>query len=278
MTNAVMVKILPVPTGPLEEALDLRSAGLLTDALSLLRSASDVRSRTVRAEIEFELGRFADAALSYFSVALSELNASPTLQYNLALCLLRCERWHEATEAFERVLQRDRNQTEARLGLGSCLLHLNRAEEALRNFDLGLRGPERERALLGKAVALQLLGRFREAERAYETLLSSDPASEEALANLMVMSMAAEDLESAQEHAFRLLKTHPHSAAALQGLASMALDASDHEAAIHYCDRILELAPDCVDAWHNMRIAMDRAPAEFSGPEVAIGIDLGRDR
>ena len=88
----------------------------------------------VRAEIEFTLGRFEDAALSYFSVTIADPDNSD-VHYNLALCLERCGRWDVAAEAFERVLRLDGEREDARLGLGACLLHLNRAEEALAIFN-----------------------------------------------------------------------------------------------------------------------------------------------
>jgi tetratricopeptide (TPR) repeat protein len=188
----------------------------------------------------------------------------------LALSLQHSERWDAAAVAFERVLRMDENRSDARLGLGACLLHLNRIDEALSNFERGCQGPGAERARFGKAVALQLLGRFKEARNLYETLLASDQDSEEALSNLIVMSLEAQDLESARDHSQRLLEICPNSEVALQGLASVALDTSDNQAAVSYCDRLLELAPDCLDAWHNLRIAMDRATRNFAEPAFAV--------
>jgi tetratricopeptide (TPR) repeat protein len=265
---------------PLEAVLALRSAGLLLEALSILtsQSESNFRLRTMRAEVEFELGRFAEAALSYFPIAISQ-PCNANVHYNLALCLQRSERWDAAVEAFQRVLRLDADRSDARLGLGDCLLHLNRIEEALTHFDQGLRGPNPERALFGKAVGLQLLGRFDEAARVYEGLLNSDPDSEEVLSNSIAMNIEAHDLERVRDHSLRLLEIRPHSAVAVQGLASVALDTGDNQAAVSYCFRILDLAPDCLDAWHNLRIALDRSAPRFceSGfSELARGMHSGR--
>jgi len=260
--------------GQLEAALKLRSVGRLAEALDILTSPGeyDAYLCTVRAEIEFALGRFQDAALSYFSVTISDADNADA-HYNLALCLERCGRWDVASEAFERVLRLDAERADARLGLGACLLRLNRTEEALVNFNQSRLGLERGSALLGKAVALQLLHRFDEAGRAYEALLASDPNSEEVLSNLIAMSIETDDLEQVWDHSLRLLKICPHSTVALQGLATVALDSRDHQAAISYCDRILELAPDCLEAWHNFRIAMDRS--SFSSSEPALALHTG---
>jgi tetratricopeptide (TPR) repeat protein len=226
----------------------------------------------VRAEIEFALGRFQDAALSCFSVTISD-PADSNAHYNLALCLEQCGRWEVAAEAFQRVLQLDGERDDARLGLGSCLLHLNRAEEALEIFTQCDLGMDPTRPLAGKAVALQLLRRFEEARMTYSALLASDPNSEEALSNLIAMGIQTDDLKRVRDHSLRLLDIAPHSTVALQGLATVAFGGADYSAAAFYCDRILELAPDNLEAWHNLRIAMDQS--SFGPVEQALSFCTG---
>ncbi len=226
----------------------------------------------VRAEIEFELGRFQDAALSYCTVTISDPDDS-NAHYNLALCLQHCGRWDVAGEAFRRVLQLDGKREDARLGLGACLLHLNRAEEALTIFTHCRPGLDPAPALIGKAVALQLLRRFEEARMAYSALLASVPNSEEALSNLIALDIETEDLKRVWDHSIRLLDISPHSTVALQGLATAAFGGSDYSAAAFYCDRLLELAPDSLEAWHNFRIALDQS--SFSSSEPAISFRIG---
>ena len=253
----------------LETALELRSAGRLAEALETLSSPGefDAYLCTVRAEMEFALGRFENAALSYCSATLADPD-NANLHYNLALCLACCERWDVASEAFDRVLRLDAERTSARLALGSCLLHLNRAEEALGNFNQCCRGPEPGPALIGKAVALQLLHRFDEAGKVYEMWLDSQPNSEEALSNLIAMSIETNDIKRLTDYSSRLLEIDPQSKVALQGLATAAFAGSDHPAAASYCDQILEIAPDCLEAWHNFRIAMDGCSFGASEPAL----------
>lgn len=244
-----------------ETAVALRSAGRLAEALDVLAGAGECDSyaSAVRGEIEFALGRFQDAALSYFSVVSAEPD-NPRAHYNLALSLQHSGRWDTASEVFQLVLQLDSRRTEARLGLGICLLHLNRAEEALVHFNQGCMAGENGPWLFGKAVALQLLHRFDEATAVYERLLASDLNSEEVLSNLIAMSIETDDPERVRDHSLRLLSMRPRSLTALKGLATVALQDPETEDAASYCDRILELAPDCLEAWHNFRIAMERRP------------------
>ena len=270
MTNVNFASARPSIPSQLETALELRSSGLLTEAVEMLTNPGEYSAYlcAVRAEIEFALGRFQDAALSYFSVTISDPDDS-IAHYNLALCLERCGRWDVAAEAFQRVLQLDGEREDARLGLGACLLHLNRAEDALAIFAQCGRGRNPAPALIGTAVALQLLRRFDEARMAYSALLASEPNSKEALSNLIAIDIETDDLKGAGDHSMRLLDICPHSTVALQGLATVAFGGSDYSAAASYCDRILELAPDSLEAWHNFRIATDQSSFSSSAPAVS---------
>jgi len=271
-SNIVEISMKPGAQPQIDAALALRSSGLFEEALRALANPNEYNTYlyTVRGEIEFALGRFHDAALSYFDVVLSEPDNADA-HYNLALCLQRSDRWDASCQAFERVLALDPARDAARLGLGASLLYLNRLHEALACF-LQCSGALDGAASFGKAVALQLLQRFGEAEDAYEAVLASDPNSEEALSNLIALAIETEDLDRVREYSHRLLKISPQSPAALQGLATVALERQDHHAAARYCDRIVQLAPDCLEAWHNLRLALDRILTAFTAPKpVAAG-------
>jgi superkiller protein 3 len=270
--NVIEISARPGVQPQIDAALALRSSGCLEEALNALANPNEYNSYlyTLRGEIEFALGRFAEAALSYFAVVHTEPD-NADVHYNLALCLQRSDRWDASCQAFERTLALDPSRDAARLGLGASLLYLNRLDEALvalHGCSYALKSP----ATFGKAVALQLLHRFGEAEAAYETVLAYDPNSEEALSNLIALAIETEDLDRVRDYSQRLLKISPQSPAALQGLATVALELQDHHAAARYCDRIVQLAPDCLEAWHNLRVALDRILTAFSGPEpVAAG-------
>jgi len=245
-----------------EAALSLRSAGRLQEALDVLTTPGEYTSDfyIMRGEIQFALGRFQEAAGSYFTVVASEPD-NTFAQYHLAICLHHLSRWVEAAQTFQRVLDSDPHRDSARLGLGTCLLHLHRVEEALANFDCCWSDASRWRALFGKAVALHLLGRWNEAEAAYDRLLLSDPKSAEVLSNLIGMSIETHDLEAATRFSMRLLDVFPRSTIALRGLATVALERQEYEDAVRYCGQVVELAPDCVEAWRNLRFATGRVIA-----------------
>jgi tetratricopeptide (TPR) repeat protein len=249
----------PAMRTKVEAAVALRAAGRLQDALDVLTTPSEYSSDfyTVRGEIQLALGRFQEAAGSYFTVVTSEPD-NAFAQFHFGICLQQLGHWAEAAKAFQAVLEIGPHRDDARLALGACLLHLNRLEEALANFDKCWSDAARPKALFGKAAALQLLRRYDEAEADYRRLLESDPNSVETVSNLIALSFELQDLDAADHYARRLLEIAPQSLAALQGLAAVALARREYEAAAHYCGRIVEFAPDCVEAWHNLRFATGR--------------------
>ena len=269
-SNIIEISVKPGVQPQIDAALALRSAGRLDEALRALANPTEYNPYlyTVRGEIEFALGLFHDAALSYFAVVQSEPDNGDA-HYNLALCLQRSDRWDASCQAFERALSLDAGRDAARLGLGASLLYLNRLEEALANFhecSPAIHGA----ATFGKAVTLQLLHRYGEAENAYEALLAADPNSEETLSNLIALGIETNDLDRVREYSQRLLRVSPQSPVAFQGLATVALERQNHHAAARYCDSVVQLAPDCLEGWHNLGVALDRILTAFDAQKPAV--------
>lgn len=260
-----------------QAALALRAAGRLEEALDALSAPGEYSSDfySIRGEIQLALGRFQEAADSYFTVVASDPE-NAFAQFNLAVCLQQLNRWDEAAQAFQKALQADAHRDDARLGLGACLLHLNRTQEALANFDACWSDGTRTRALFGKAVALQLLHHYDEAAAAYRRLLQSGAKSEEVLSNLLALSVETQDWDAVQHYAKQLLEVSPNSLLAHQGLATVALERLEFEAAVHHCGRIVEHAPECVEAWHNLRFATGRVMSALGGPAAIHSPGSGR--
>jgi tetratricopeptide (TPR) repeat protein len=237
---------------PVQTALELRAQGQLRQALDALSVPGDFPADfyTLRGDLQMELDQTKEAAGSYFTVVASEPD-NVYAQCNLGLCLRRLERWEQAAEALQSVLRLDPHRDEARLDLGDCLLHLNRYEEALVCFDQCWSDAARRRALFGKAVALQLLRRFDQAETCYERFLTLEPGAEEALTNLIAMCVEVFDLERIQRYSRRLLDLDPRSATALKGLALVAIERREQEQAARFFARAAELDTDIIYAAHS---------------------------
>ena len=213
--------------------------------------------------------RFEEAADS-FSAAIAAEPDHPTAHFDRAVCLEKLEQWMASADGFRRALEIDHSRTQAQVGLGSCLLHMDAAEQALACFEQCLQsGAEREAGLLGKAVALQQLARYEEADRAYRELLQIDPGAAEPLANLIALSVARQDAAAVAEYSRRLLGVNPHSKAALQGLALLAMRNGDQPAAVGYCKRLVEIDPDTFEGWFNLRFAQQRMRPEQPARSIA---------
>ena len=230
---------------PIQAALALRSQGRMREALEALSGAreSTVDVQILRGDLQFDLGQIEQAAETYLAVT----EKYPDYDYahgQLGLCLYRLKLWEPAAHAFETVLRFSPHLDEVRLQLADCFLCLRRFEASLTCFDECWSEGSRRRALFGKAVALQLLHRLDEAEKLYERLLAIDPYAEEALSNLIAMSMEAFELGRVQKYSQRLLEINSQSTVALKGLTLAAIERLDYAAAARYFHRVLELEPE----------------------------------
>jgi tetratricopeptide (TPR) repeat protein len=235
----------PAMNDPLSAALALRAQGRLQEALAALSVPGEfsLDFYILRGDLELELGRVQEAAESYAAVVFEEPD-HVYAQGQLGLCQQRLENWEAAARAFEAVLQFDPHRDEVRLNLAGCLLRLQRFGAALECFDKCWSEASRRRALFGKAVSLQFLRRFDEAESHYERLLGIDPYSEEALANMIAMAMEVFELGRVQKYSQRLLELNSRSAVACKGLALCAIERRDYAAASRYYQQVAELEPE----------------------------------
>ena len=230
---------------PLQAALALRAQGRPQEALHALSISEKLSTDAciLRGDLRFELGQIKQAAETFLAVTEEDPD-HVYAQGQLGQCLYRLKLWEAAAHAFEVVLQFDPHRDEVRLQLADCFLRLKRFEAALACFDECWSEGSRRRALFGKAVALQLLRRLDEAEKLYERLLTIDPEAEEALSNLIAMSMEVFELARVQAYSQRLLDINSRSTVALQGLALAAIERLDYTAAARYFHRALELDPE----------------------------------
>src|SRR5579862_5490940 len=140
---------------PLEAALALRAAGSPAKALDVLAEVTDYSADafTLRGELQMELGQF-HLALGTFSTVVAFDRHNTYALDRLATCLCRLERWEEAADAYRRILEQVSYSDHARVGLGDCLLHLRRPEDALPYFEACWSEWSRIPSVFGKAVAL----------------------------------------------------------------------------------------------------------------------------
>jgi tetratricopeptide (TPR) repeat protein len=236
---------MPSQTSRVQTALELHTSGRTREAIDLLSEPGEFSQDvyTLRGDLQLQAGQLHEALGSYSTVIAFERH-NMYAHHQLALCLCRLERWELAAETFRKLLSHDTYSDQAHIRLGDCLLHLNRPEEALSCFEACWSESARLHALFGKAVALQLLRRSEEARVLYERILELDSKSEEALANLIAMSIEVFDLSRVHRYALRLAGLSPRSAVALQALTVVAFERREYETAARFFSDLREHAPE----------------------------------
>src|SRR5581483_778655 len=140
----------------LSRAISLSIEGKTEEALEQLADFLKHRPDSteawwVRGQIEFELGRFEQARVSYAEVVARRQPEHWAAYFNRGLCLDKLEELEEATGDFRKAAGMCPERPETHVALGACLLRRRRPEEAIEAFDNCLRpNPAEDRALFGK--------------------------------------------------------------------------------------------------------------------------------
>jgi tetratricopeptide (TPR) repeat protein len=216
-------------------ALACYSDGRFAEGYELLNQPGDDAPEVsiLRADFQMALGRLHDAVVNYTAgVSIDTENAYA--HHRLAACLRHLKRWDRAEESYRRVLALDPGNDSARIGLGDCLLSLNRPEDALACFEACRRQRLSVAQLFGRAVALQMLRRLGEAEALFARVLEIHPQAEEVLANLIALNVERFDLRRVELYALQLLKHDPDSLIALQALTMAAFEQHKFDEASEY--------------------------------------------
>src|ERR1044071_10500564 len=110
------------------------------------------------------------AAEQIYREALELAPTRPSIANNLALVLLRLERFSEAVSLFKELLSTSPGDATAVLNLGNCQLGLKATAEALAFFERALAiKPGYVEALVGRGVCLRRLERADEALSSYRS-------------------------------------------------------------------------------------------------------------
>src|SRR6202790_4030178 len=115
----------------LAKAVSLHLEGNLQEALdeingALAQGEESLEIYSAKAQLQYDLEQYEDAEKSYAKV-LSLNPKHPAANFHMAVCLEKLGRWQEAAEFFEKCAETDPGRVDARLGLGICQLHLDKA-------------------------------------------------------------------------------------------------------------------------------------------------------
>lgn len=163
--------------------------------------------------------------------------------YRKATRLRDQSQYEKAAEEYDRAMQADPAQIEARLDLGDMMLMTGRSERARYHFERAAEDfPESPRPFLKLGNYYSELASYEQARSMYRKALEKDPNYAEAYNNLAVLSMQERDFNTARALLDQLIEMSPDYANAYlnRGIIASDMD-NDKEAAIRYYNRYLEL-------------------------------------
>lgn len=210
------------------------------------------------AQLSFESGDPGRAAGLYRR--LSEIVPDHSYAaFNEGLCHVRLRQWSQAAEALQRAVVLTPSHTEAWYLLGVALLHLERAAEAASAFgqSLVLR-PGYVPSMCGKAAALELQGKMKEALEVYLALLEAAPHREELLMNALRTALEAADWPQVRQLALRVSALSPGSLAAREALAHADLAEQRMEEALAAFQALATAAPAFLEPWYQTGLCLFR--------------------
>lgn len=140
----------------------------------------------------------------------------------------------------------------------AIMLEKDQPQEALSIYEQLLRNNPGDRlALLGRATALQKLGRNLQAISAFEDVLAAFPSDEWALVNLLGLISAGQP-QGAVQQMVRLARLHPSSPLIPAQTGMLLMSQGDYEMAARSLEKAVALDPDNVKYVFNLAVVYDR--------------------
>jgi protein O-GlcNAc transferase len=209
-----------------------------------------------RAHLLLRTNRYTEAQAQFEQL----IQLDPSLEsahFHLGVCLYELGRFQEALSAFQASLLLAPERPDSRVAIGNCFIHLNSAEQANRAFDACLtRHPDDEGALLGKVIALRLLGELERASFVFERLMVVSCNSPESLANLVAIGLQNSNQELSR---FAACGSAVDPDARNTDIETDAPEeAENFDAAIEYYERLVEQRPNNLNYWQNLGVAHQR--------------------
>lgn len=153
-------------------------------------------------------------------------------------------------------------ELDTRLKVARQALMESRFGAAVELFDaLAADYPRDERVMMGRALALQQVGRTDEALAAYEVVLSANPKNLEALTNMLGI-LKASNPALAVEKLEELRSVYPYNADIVAQLGTAHASLKNYDAALQYLEMAEALSPGNAYVYYNKAVLYDRLGQE----------------
>ncbi|RLI89261.1 MAG: hypothetical protein DRO62_02010 [Candidatus Altiarchaeales archaeon] len=199
--------------------------------------------------------------VSILTTACIELGEHHSADYwkDIGFNLTQSGRYEEALHAYNKALEKDRNNPEIWRDRGFVLFKLERYDEALSDFNkaLGI-NPSDADTWNDKAIVLSKLERYKEALEAFDKSLSIDPNHAMALYNKCTILASFERNEEALQLCKKAVKIDPLDRVAWNNLGWVLYKMNRYEEAIDSYNTALEIDPGYDTAWNNRNYALNK--------------------
>ncbi len=228
---------------------DLASARrAYADALTLDPRSSEALTGLTR--VELRAGRTADA-IGLISKAVAEQPANPTLRLLSAEAFLATNDFKSAEEALQAALKVDGNSMSAYGLLGGLYFRQKRLDEARVQFEkMAAQAPNAVGPSTMLGVILQLQGKPKDAQAAYERLLQNSPDAAVAANNsAMLLAEAGENLDVALDRAQAAKRVLPNDADVNDTLGLVYVKKGLFSLALPPLEQAVQSNPQSIDGW-----------------------------
>ncbi len=248
--------------GPISQAAIFHMQGDLAGALKCLSSVSSELETPdllrARGYLQLELADFAAAEHSYSAAAELEPDSVENW-FQWGFCLHKTGELAQALKAFEKAAAIGTDWVELPLARSVCHLGLKQYEKAIEKADECLQlNPDYTPALFTKAVALHLTWNLDLACEIYSKVVALDPACTQARMNLITAGIQRKKYDVVQAQSEGLAAIDNDNVLAIEGMAVAAFARENFAAARQHYNRLTQLAPDQVEHWLNLGIALRR--------------------
>jgi len=243
----------------LAAAMAHHRAGRLGDAERLYRAACDADPANARAfhllgVVAHQLGRHDAASLLGRAVTLDPGFAEA--HNDRGVIFAANSMLPEAVACFERAVVLNPGYIEARTNLARGLRSLQRLDDAVAQFELVLKSAASPLAHFNLASALELTGRYPEAEQHYRSAIALRGDFVDAYIHLAALLQGRDRMPEALAHAERAVALRPEGAGARNNLGNILRSMGRREEAIAQYQSALRIDPNSFMAHYNCGVSL----------------------
>jgi len=237
-------KSIPTMNSLTREILGIESSAMTMDFLGTIF----FKAEEYRRAIEF-----------FEQVSKADPKTEPKVSEKISVCLIRLERYQEASALLTDVIRKNPSNIQNFLNLAFVMSQTDQVGKAIKLYQAALKiDPENEDALLNIGILFNQLNQPQRAEQSLLALIAIKPDSTEAWYTLGNLYAESRDYQKAQNALKRCLKIDPRFEMALASLGALNLQLRRPTVSIRYLKSQLDINPQNHKAMSNLATAFQQ--------------------